>query len=106
MGREISSVKMAIAVWGVDRHYKWYEIRSSHFEQTARDCEPGSSVQAVIDELVERTPQVIEQVIAMLPVGFPDAVSASILERLKQAARRLGTRACPKVPAPPVRILE
>lgn len=82
-------VKMAMAVRGKNRHYKWHEIRRSHFEQTAKDCGLGSSAQALIDELVERTPRVIEQVRASIPAGFPGAVAASILDGLAQAAQRL-----------------
>ena len=83
-------VKMAMAVWGANRHYQWREIRRPHFEQTARDCGLGHSVRELIDELVERTPEVIRQVSAALPAGFPDAVSSPILKGLEQAARQLG----------------
>lgn len=85
-------IRMAMAVRGANRHYKWREIRRSHFEQTARDCGLGSSVRAVIDELVERTPEVIQQVGAAIPPGFPERVGTSILEGLRRAAQRLGQR--------------
>lgn len=82
-------IKMAMAVWGANRHYKRREIRRSHFAQTAKDCGMGSSVQALIDDLVERTPEVIKRVAAAIPAGFPEAVSTSILDGLAQAAQRL-----------------
>ncbi|MFP5460000.1 MAG: type II toxin-antitoxin system HipA family toxin [Gammaproteobacteria bacterium] len=85
-------IRMAMAVRGANRHYRWREIRRSHFEQTARDCGLGSSVRAVIDELVERTPEVIQQVGTAIPPGFPDWVGTSILEGLRRAAQRLGQR--------------
>lgn len=85
-------IRMAMAVRGANRHYRWREIRRSHFEQTARDCGLGSSVRAVIDELVERTPEVIQQVGAAIPPGFPERVGTSILEGLRRAAQRLGQR--------------
>jgi len=85
-------IRMAMAVRGANRHYRWREIRRSHFEQTARDCGLGSSVRAVIDELIERTPEVIQQVGAAIPPGFPDWVGTSILEGLRRAAQRLGQR--------------
>lgn len=85
--------KMAMAVWGANRHYKWGEIRRSHFERTAADCGLGSSVKTLIAELVERTPEVLRQVTAAIPAGFPDGVSGPILEGLAQAAQRLGQRA-------------
>jgi serine/threonine-protein kinase HipA len=85
-------VEMAMAVWGGNRHYKWREIRRSHFERTATDCGLRSSVRALIDELVERTPEVIGQVTAAIPRGFPDGVSVPILKGLEQATLRLGKR--------------
>ena len=85
-------IKMAMAVWGANRHYRWREIRRSHFEQTARDCGLGSSVRAIIDELVERTPEVLQQVGTAIPPGFPDRVGTAILEGLGRAAQRLGQR--------------
>lgn len=84
-------VKMAMAVWGANRHDKWREIRRSHFEQTARDCGLGSAARVVIDELVERTPDVIHRVQFAIPAGFPEGVSSPILEGLRQAARHLGS---------------
>ncbi len=85
-------IKMAMAVWGASRHYKWREIRRSHFEQTAKDCGLGRSARSIINELVERTPEVIQQVGAAIPPGFPDEVGSAILKGLEQAAQRLGQR--------------
>jgi serine/threonine-protein kinase HipA len=81
--------KMAMAVWGTNRHYTWRAIRRPHFERTATDCGLGGSVRALIDELVERTAEAIRQVSAAIPAGFPDGVSTPIFEGLEQAARRL-----------------
>ena len=82
-------IKMAMAVWSANRHYKWREIRRSHFEHTATACGLGPWAPQLIDELVERTPEVIRQVSAVIPAGFPVGVSAPILEGLERAARRL-----------------
>ena len=85
-------VKIAMAVWGSNRHYKWREIRRSHFEQTARQCGLGRWIPDLIEDLVERTPGVIQRVSGDLPHGFPDAVSSPILDGLASAARRLKQR--------------
>ncbi len=82
-------VKMAMAVWGTNRHYKWHEIRRSHFEHTAAACGMGASVRRLIDDFVERTPDVIHTVGTALPPGFPAAVSTPILDGLAAAAKRL-----------------
>ncbi len=82
-------VKMAMAIDGKNRHYKWSEIRREHFEQTAQRCHlPDAS--ALIDELVTRTPQAIAEVAAKLPTNFPEDLAKSIFDGLMQAANALG----------------
>lgn len=82
-------LRMAMAVWGANRHYRWSDIQRKHFEKTALDCGLRSRARTLIDELVERTPQALEQVRASLPSGFPDTVSEPILAGVAAAAGRL-----------------
>ena len=81
-------VKMAMAIDGKNRHYKWAEIRREHFEQTALDCRLPDAP-ALIDELVARTPQAIAEVADDLPANFPEDLASTIFEGLKQAADTL-----------------
>lgn len=82
-------VKMAMAVDGRNRHYKWAEIRREHFEQTAQGCRlPDAPV--LIDELVAATPQAIAEVAANLPGGFPEGLAGAVFDGLTQAAEKLG----------------
>lgn len=87
-------VKMAMAVDGKNRHYKWSEIRRDHFEQTAQRCHLPDAP-ALIDELVARTPRAIAEVAAKLPADFPDDLAESILDGLLQAANALGNTSSP-----------
>lgn len=48
-------LKMAMAVNGKNRHYKWSEIRRQHFAQTAQDCRLPDAP-ALIDEPVASPP--------------------------------------------------
>jgi len=81
-------VRMSMAVWGKNRHYKWAEIRRAHLEHTAADCKvPNYS--SIIDELIARTPAAIAQVIGALPRHFPAAVAEPIFAGLKEAAASL-----------------
>ena len=82
-------VKMAMAVDGKNRHYKWAEIRREHFEQTAQRCRLPDAP-ALIDELVGRTPQAIAKVTDSLPANFPADLADAIFEGLKQASEKLG----------------
>lgn len=84
-------VRMAMAVWKINRHYRWSEMRRAHFEHTAKACRIPHAAQ-LIDELVERTPQALQQVRQALPEKFPTAVARSILAGVQQAAKTLSAK--------------
>ncbi|MBS1190076.1 MAG: toxin HipA [Rhodocyclaceae bacterium] len=81
-------VKMAMAIDGKNRHYKWSEIRRDHFEQTALHCRLPDAP-ALIDELVSGTPRAIAEVADGLPSDFPENLAGALFEGLKQAANAL-----------------
>jgi serine/threonine-protein kinase HipA len=81
--------RMAMAALGRNRHYRWQEIRRTHWEQTAAQCGIAAAGKAVIDELAERAPAAIARVAAVLPKGFPDRVAQPVLEGLAAAAQQL-----------------
>lgn len=82
-------IRMAMTVWGVNRHSRWSEIRRRHFEHTARDCGLGAQANRWIADIVEQTPGVLEAVARELPDGFPDSVAQPILDGVAAAAARL-----------------
>jgi serine/threonine-protein kinase HipA len=90
-GARIASekVRMSMAVWGANRHYRWAEIRRSHFLHTAKDCGVGDAAEALVAELVALAPRAVESVGAALPAGFPAKVAEPILAGVLAAARRL-----------------
>lgn len=85
--------KLAMAVRTKHAHWKmkdilrrhWLELGTRHGVVTA----DGQPAQAVLDDLVTRTPEVLDQVRAQLPPGFPSEVSDSVLVGLQSAAARL-----------------
>lgn len=89
---QVQKAKMAMAVWGRNRHYKWAEIRREHFEKTASACKVPDAPR-IIDELVENTPRAIAHVEKALPAGFPGDVAEKVLSGLRKAARSLASRA-------------
>ena len=78
-------LKMAIAIWGKNRHYEWNKIRGRHFLQTANDCGIQEAEQTIA-ELKNLTPEAIKTTRARLPKGFPETVSQSVLSGLQEAA--------------------
>jgi serine/threonine-protein kinase HipA len=81
--------KMAMSLIGKKRHYKWSELQRRHLESTAKACGVEVSGKTLIDDLIETTSEVITQVTAKLPVGFPELVAKPILDGLGFVTQRL-----------------
>jgi len=85
--------KLAMAVRTRNAHWKvkdilrrhWLELGTRHGVVTA----DGRPAQAVVDDLVARTPAVLTQVRAQLPPGFPAKLANSILAGVQRAAVQL-----------------
>jgi serine/threonine-protein kinase HipA len=86
-------VKLAMAVRGKNAHWKmnaiqrrhWVALGSRHGVVTA----DGRPAEALLDDLVVRTPEVITRIQGELPEGFPQALANSILDGLAQASKQL-----------------
>lgn len=81
--------RMAMAITGTNRHYRWDQIRRRHWESTAARCGFSAGIDTVLDEITTLTPAVIRTVEAELPRRFPSAVSEPIFEGLRNAVKRL-----------------
>jgi serine/threonine-protein kinase HipA len=81
--------KLAMAIAGKNKHYLMKDIQRRHFNAMALKCGYGPNAEPVIERLVERTPEVVERVVSMLPAGFPQKVADSILAALTLSAQRL-----------------
>ena len=55
----------------------------------APQCGYGKDAEPIIRRLIERTDDVIEQVFARLPTGFPQQVADSVFQGLKGAVGNL-----------------
>ncbi len=82
-------VKMAMALQGKDRHYRWAEISRRHFELTAHNCGIGNEGKQIIEQLIKQTPSVVAQVRRALPKDFPPALSQAILDGVAAASSRM-----------------
>ena len=82
-----------MAVRATNPHRKMKEILRRHWlavgERHGISTPDGEGAFAVLDDLVDRTPQVIAAVRAELPNGFSQYVADSILGSLQDAANRL-----------------
>lgn len=83
-------LKMAMAPIGENgRHYHWGKIHCTHWLETARRCGMREAMTGLIDELIERTPEVLANVSAGLPPDFPPALAGTILGGVERAAAKL-----------------
>jgi serine/threonine-protein kinase HipA len=82
-------VKMAMAWLGDNRHYHADTVLRRHIVATARKCGDGGSADALIDELIDATPDVIDQVLRELPDGFPEPLAQAVFDGLRQAVHGL-----------------
>lgn len=81
--------KLAMSAVGKNRHYRWSEIGATHWLSTASAAglrEPLT--RKILTDLLDQTPQVIHQVEAALPDGFPASVSEPILSGLQEQVAR------------------
>ena len=89
--------RMAMAVRSKNAHWRMRDIHRRHWVALGTrhgiTTEDGRGVEALIDELIERTPAVIAEVQGQLPAWFPQRVAAGIFGGLAGAARRLGAAA-------------
>jgi len=81
--------RMAMAVTGANRHYRWEQMHRRHWEATAAHCGFAAEIGDVLDEIVSLTPSVLQTVEAELPGDFPDAVAEPVLAGLNAATRRI-----------------
>lgn len=82
-------VKLSMALLGKNRHYSMHSIVRRHFNSTAQQLGYGEDAEPLIEDLLARTPSVIESVRVQLPNGFSSHVAKTVLGGLEQAAKKL-----------------
>ncbi len=84
-------LKLAMALRGDTTHYHITEIQRRHFNMTAKHCGLGNDMEAIITDVIGKTPSVIKKVESKLPSDFPGDLVDSIMAGLKRSARRIET---------------
>lgn len=82
-------LKMAMALFGNNRHYLAHGIQRRHFNSTAKQVGYGANAEPLLQDFIARTPAVIDKVRARLPAGFSDKVADKILGGLLASAQAL-----------------
>lgn len=86
-------VKMAMAVRSKNAHWRMQDILRRHWLAVGQRhgivTADGRGADCVVDDLVTRTPEVVQAVRGKLPADFPQVLADSILDSLQAAADRL-----------------
>jgi len=81
-------IKMAMSVKGKSRHYVWTEIHARHWIETAKR-HGITNMNSIVEDLVAKTPAVIDRVRSLLPTDFPSQIAETILAGLRCRAEQL-----------------
>lgn len=83
-------IKMAMALKGKNNHYHWYSMQRRHFLETAKAVNYSPErAEAILNEMLEKTESVINEVAAKVPQGFPNTISQPIFEGINLAMQKL-----------------
>ncbi|GBD46942.1 type II toxin-antitoxin system HipA family toxin [Methylopila sp. Yamaguchi] len=78
--------KLAMSL-GKSRHYRVDDIAPRHFLETAADAGVGGSImRAILDDLAANALRIATEVVEELPAGFPEELTASILNAIRRRA--------------------
>lgn len=87
-------LKLAMALHSTNRHYLLEKVQDRHFLALAARCRFGQAEgRRLIDEILEKTDSVIDQVGQLLPANFPLDVFEAITKGLAWSANRLAISA-------------
>jgi len=88
----MQKIKMAMAVYGANRHFEWSRIEPRHWVETGRRCGIAEeTTRGLMNEIGEITESVLERVGQRIPSSFPNELQEAILSGVKSSARRLGS---------------
>jgi len=85
--------KMAMAVKGKSRHYRWARIEPRHFLSTAEQVGfPQERVRELMQDIAERAEGIVDDLASRLPPGFPASTCEPIFAGVLAQAERLGAK--------------
>ncbi|WP_392536866.1 type II toxin-antitoxin system HipA family toxin [Legionella sp. 227] len=83
-------IKMAMALKGKNNHYHWHTLQRRHFLDTSKDANYSSDrAEMILNDMLEKTDSVIQEVSKKLPAEFPNHISEPIFDGLHKAKQKL-----------------
>lgn len=86
----LHKARLAMAVLGKNKHYRFSDVQRRHFNSTAAKCCMRADAEDVIERVLARAAEAIDAVAARLPSGFPERVAATIFTGIARSAKQLG----------------
>lgn len=86
-------VKLAMAVRSKNTHYRVQDIQRRHWSVVAKHNAMGNDFEAAIENILAKTPGVVDTVGRQLPQGFPTQVAEPIFKGMLLQAKRLASAA-------------
>lgn len=73
-----------------NNHYHWYTIQRRHFIKTAKAANYSMErAEEILDEMLSKVDDVIEELSAKLPDTFPKQISRSIFDGMRSMKEQL-----------------
>lgn len=85
----LHKARLAMAMSGKNKHYRFADVQRRHFNRTAAKCFLRADAEDVIEMVLARTAGAIEAVAARLPAGFPERIAAKIFAGIERSATQL-----------------
>ncbi|MDF1757604.1 MAG: type II toxin-antitoxin system HipA family toxin [Legionellaceae bacterium] len=83
-------LKMAMALYGKNDHYKLHGIQKRHFIETAKYTQYSQSrAETIFDQVINSIDSVINEVSAQLPKNFPKKISQPIFKGMRNFKERM-----------------
>ncbi len=83
---QIEKIKMAMALEGKNKHYRWNEITRRYFLSTAEKTNyPVKMVEILLEDILGKIEEVIKEMESILPTSFPEVIAENIFMGMKNA---------------------
>jgi serine/threonine-protein kinase HipA len=78
---QLKKMKMAMALFGKNRHYHWYSIQPRHFASTAESIGFNTeTARGLFNEMIDEIDNVVTRVESQLPEQFPESIARSTFD--------------------------
>lgn len=87
---QAKKIKMAMALRGKNNHYYWHSMQRRYFLDTAKAVNYSTErAETILNEMLEKSDAVINEVTAKLPRDFPNEIAQPIFTGIHLATKKL-----------------